>query len=62
MGFFCIHFSWNETETLSYPEDMGIDGKRLPSQAKKKEAVNRLRANPLEAPQGLLNLLVAHLF
>jgi len=60
MGLLCIHSLWNEAETFSYSEDMSVNGKGLSSHAKKKETVNGLWSNALEATQRLLDLFGTH--
>jgi hypothetical protein len=62
MGLFCIHPFRDETKTSPHPEDMGVNGKGLPSQAKEKKAVNRFGTNPFEDPKGFLDLFGTHPF
>jgi len=62
MCFFSIGLLRDEAETLPYPQHVGVDRKRLPSQTKKKEAMDRLRPDALQASHHLLDLLRIHLF
>lgn len=60
MGLFCIDPFWDDTQTLSHPEDMGINREGLSAHAKEKETVNGLWANAFEATQCLLYLFRTH--
>jgi hypothetical protein len=62
MGFFRIHSVWNETHTFPNSKNMSIDREGISPHAKKKEAMDGFRANPLEPLKALLDLFGAHLF
>jgi len=62
MGLFCTDPFRDETETPPHPEDMGVHGKGLPSQAKEKETVNRFGADPFQDSKGPFDFFGTHLF
>lgn len=57
-----VHPLRNESEPFPDPEDMGIDRKGFPPQPEQKETMSGFGANPLETPDGLLDLLRIQFF
>jgi len=57
MCLFGAHPRRNETEALSNPEDMRVDREGVSPEAEKKETVNGLRTDAVEAPEGLFDRL-----
>jgi len=62
MGLISIGPLRDETETFPYPQHMGVDRERFPSQTKKKEAMDRLGSNALQASHHLFDFLRIHPF
>ena len=62
MRFFSIGLLRDEAETFPHPQHMGVDRECLPSQTKKKEAMDRLGSNALQASHHFFDFLRIHLF
>ena len=57
MRFFSIGLLRDEAKTFPYPQHMGVDRERLPSQAKKKEAMDCLGSDAFQASHHLFDFL-----
>src|SRR5512136_542221 len=61
VSLFCTHPFRNEPEALPDPMDMRIHRKGLPSQAKKKKAVQRFRTDAFQGADRFLDFFGIHL-
>ena len=57
LGMECLR---NDPKTLPHPQDVGVNRKGVPAQAKEEETVNRLRPHPFQTAHHFHNVLRIH--